>query len=180
MSGSGDTIVVFTAKSVERLLAEGGTSSWSLDRNNARQKEFAVCTRNTHAGFTQGDGFPEGHEPHGSAFLVGRISDVVPSPDYEGRWLIRFSEYARINLPNVWKGWRNPVRYTSLEELGINPATLHFEPMPPIPEMQHSNENKVMLEEEHKSKGLTIPEAKKGLALTFGVNPDAIEIVIRG
>jgi hypothetical protein len=67
-----------------------------------------------------------------------------------------------------------------LQELGIDPATLHFEPMPLITEIQHSNENKVILEEEHKSKGLTIPEAKKGLALTFGVNPDAIEIVIRG
>jgi len=51
--------------------------------------------------------------------------------------------------------------------------------MPLIAEVQHSNENKVMLEEEHKSNGLTIPEAKKGLALTFGVNPDVIKIIIR-
>jgi len=177
---SGNAIAVFTAKSIERLLAEGGSSSWSLDRNNARQREFLVCTRNTHADFTKRDGFPEGHEPHGSAFLVGRISDVVPSPDYDGRWLIKFSEYVRITLPGVWKGWRNPVRYTSLEELGIDPATLHFEPMPPIAEAQHPNENKVLLEGRHKSNGLTIPEAKKGLAVTFGVNPDAIEIIIRG
>jgi len=177
---SGNVIVVFTAKSVERLLAEGGTSSWSLDRNNARQREFAVCTRNTHADFTQGDGFPEGHEPHGSAFLVGRISDVVPSPDYEGRWLIKFGEYAQITLPEVWKGWRNPVRYTSMEELGIDPAALHFKPMPRITEGQHPNEKQVMLAEKQKSNGLTIPEAKKGLALTLGVSPDAIEIIIKG
>jgi hypothetical protein len=177
---SGNAIVVFTAKSVERLLAEGGTSSWGLDRNNARQREFAICTRNTRADFTQGDGFPEGHEPHGSAFLVGRISDVVPSPENEERWLIKFSEYARIALPEAWKGWRNPVHYTSLEELGIDPAILHFEPMPPTAEVQHPNENKVIVKEEHKSNGLTIPEAKKGLALTFGVSPDAIEIIIRG
>ncbi len=29
-------------------------------------------------------------------------------------------------------------------------------------------------------KGLTIDEAKKGLAATFGVKPDAVEITIRG
>jgi len=129
---------------------------------------------------TEGDGFPEGHEPHGSVFLVGRISDVVPSPDYDERWLIKFSAYARIALPEVWKGWRNPVRYTSLEKLGIDPATLCFEPMPPVAEAQHQNEDKAVPEGRHKSNGLTIPEAKKGLAVTFGVNPDAIEIIIRG
>jgi hypothetical protein len=32
----------------------------------------------------------------------------------------------------------------------------------------------------HKGSSLTIPEAKKALALTFGVQPEAIEITIRG
>ncbi len=70
---SDEAIVVFTAKSVEHLLREGGTSSWRLDRNHARQCSFAVCTRNANADWV------EGSEAHHSAFLVGKIREVVPS-----------------------------------------------------------------------------------------------------
>ena len=67
--------VVFTFKSIERLLREGGTSSWRLRRSNARACEFAVCTRNAR------DSRTEGPEPHQSAFMVGKVKDVVPSFD---------------------------------------------------------------------------------------------------
>ena len=53
--------VVLTAKSVERILREGGTSSWRLDRKHARQCAFAVCTRNANADWV------EGSEAHRSA-----------------------------------------------------------------------------------------------------------------
>src|SRR5712691_13035034 len=46
--------VVFTAKSVDRILEEGGTSSWRLDRNHARHCTNAVCTRNAHADWVEG------------------------------------------------------------------------------------------------------------------------------
>ena len=69
-------------------------------------------------------------QPHGTAFLVGRIADVVRSPENDSRWLIRIDAYARIALPEAWRGWRNPVRYTTLEELGVDPATLAFQPLP--------------------------------------------------
>lgn len=165
-------IVVFTAKSVERLLEEGGSSSWVLDRYNARAHEFIVCTRNAHADWTEGD------EAHGSAFLIGRIGDVVPSPSDAGRWLVKFSEYTRVNLPDIWKGWRNPVRYTTLEELGIDLSSLDFETMPP-PKPQQVREQ-IKEKDQSKERRLTIEEAKRGLSLTFGVSPDAIEIIIRG
>ena len=63
-------IVVFTAKSVSRLLREGGTSSWRLDRNNARNCTFAVCTRNANADWVEGD---EEHRPQAPAqvFRIG-------------------------------------------------------------------------------------------------------------
>src|SRR6266545_5212969 len=116
--------VVFTAKSVERILKEGGTSSWRLDRNHARRCVFAVCTRNANANWV------EGSEVHRSAFLVGKVRDVVPSPEYDGRYLIQFTEYALVSIPDVWKGDRNPVRYAALEDLGIDSSTLKWEPMP--------------------------------------------------
>jgi hypothetical protein len=178
----GEATVVFTAKSIERILREGGTSSWRLDRNHARQCAYAVCTRNAHADWV------EGSEPHHSAFLVGRVLDVVtakPSAENDkrekNRFLIRFSQFARVNIPDVWRGDRNPVSYRSLEELGINPAGLKWEEMPEA-------ENAIPSAEEiapasakvHTHGALSLADAKRGLALTFNVPAEAIEITIRG
>ncbi len=109
--------------------------------------------------------------------MVGKIDDVVPSTDHQGRWLITFSEYAEINVPDVWKGGRNPVSYTTLEELGVSLDGVKFKPMP--------SREKHPPQASHNAVGashvmLTIAEAKKGLAATFGVKPDAVEITIRG
>ena len=63
--------------------------------------------------------------------MVGKVKDVVPTPARKGRFLIQFSEYALVNVPDVWKGDRNPVRYVErLEDLGIDPLTLKWKPMP--------------------------------------------------
>jgi hypothetical protein len=151
-----EAAVVFTAKSIERILKEGGTSSWRLDRNHARQCPYAVCTRNAHADWV------EGSEPHHSTFLVGRVLDVVPAnPSAENdkraknRLLIRFSEFARDNISDVWRGDRNRVSYRSLEELGINSAALKWEV--------------------YTHGALSLADAKRGLALTFNVPAEAIE-----
>lgn len=160
-------VVIFTAKSVARILKEGGTSSWRLDRNNARQCEYAILTRNANADWV------EGPEEHHAAFLVGKIKDVVPSPFTKGRFLIQFSEYAPVSVLEVWKGDRNPVKYAdSLEEFGIDPDSLTWQAMP--------EPDDVADEEEAEDEGLTIAKAKKGLALAFGVSPEAVEITIRG
>jgi hypothetical protein len=177
---SEEIAVVFTAKSIERIIREGDTSAWRLDRNHARRCTYAVCTRNAHAKWV------EGQEAHHAAFLVGKISDVVPCKPTsenveapENRFLIEFSEFARVNTPNVWTGDRNPVKYRSVDDLGIDFSTLKWERMPepvyatqPVDEALPVNQNG--------AKPLTMAEAKKGLALTFNVPPEAIEITIRG
>jgi len=179
---SEEIAVVFTAKSIERILREGGTSAWRLDRNHARRCEFVVCTRNAHADW--GDGA----EAHHAAFLVGKISDVVPckpTPENdevpENRFLIKFCEFARVDIPDVWKGDRNPVKYRSAEDLGIDFSALKWEPMP---ERDSAPAPVVATPSAANSKpsvgSLTMAEAKKGLALTFNVPPEAIEITIRG
>jgi len=95
----------------------------------------------------------------------------------EDRYLIQFSEYATLNLPDLWrKGDRNPVRYSGLEELSIGVSTLHWEPMPePMPHTEAEDNKKL-----EAAQPLTIQQAKIGLALTFNVKPEAVEIVIRG
>lgn len=163
------SIVVFTAKSRDTILQEGGTSSWRLDRNNARRCQYAVCTRNAHADWVQG------REPHHSAFLVGKVKDVIPSPENERRYLILFSEYAEVKIQDVWTGDRNPVHYVHQNDLPINFEKLNWQRMP-----EHE-ERALEKEDKHQNSGaLTIEDAKQGLSRTFGVPADSIEITIRG
>jgi hypothetical protein len=166
-------VVVFTARTVDQILAEGGTSAWRLDPDHARTRAFCVCTRNSFARWSKA-----GHaEAHRAAFLVGKISDVVPALNRDGRYLIEFSEYAEINVPDVWaKGDRNPVKYETLEELGIDPAKLTWKLMP-------KPQSRPAVEGAKPTAPATpagvIAEAKKLVATTFGVSPDAVEITIR-
>lgn len=175
MSSKGvEVVVTFTGKTIERILRDGGTSSWHLNRRHARLLPFAICTRNARS---KSDEKP-GPEAHRLAFLIGKIKDVVRSPDHdEGRFLILFSEYALVNVPDAWKGDRNPVKYSTLEEFGIDPSKLKWHPMPEptaVPESVPPTPKTTQVG------ALSIPDAKRGLSLTFGVPQEAIEITIRG
>lgn len=177
-----EIVVVFTAKSVERILSEGGSAAWRLDRNHARRCDYVLCTRNLHTEW--GDGT----EDHQSAFLIGKIRDVVPcrptpeNAEHEkSRFLIEFTEYARLNIPNAWKGDRNPVKYATLGDLGIDPAELKWERMPEPDKAQSPVAETPLTVNPRPSVGpLTMADAKRGLSLTFNVPPEAIEITIRG
>lgn len=177
MSKIEDTIVVFTAKSPNRIVQNGGSQSWVLDPVRARQCTYLVCTQNQH----NKHAYSDATEPHRSAFLLGRISEIrrPTDPDNRDRWLIAISEYARIDVPEVWGRLRNPVLYTSLAQLGINLEGLEWQPVvaardpdPPTRSREPAPSQTEPL--------LTIAEAKKRLAVAFGVKPDAVEITIRG
>lgn len=166
-------IAVFTSENRAEILAVGGSVSWVVAEKQVRRREFLVCIRNTRA-----VDFAD-HEPHGTAFLVGRISGLKPhGVDRKGmpRWVILLSEYAETDYPEAWGEWRNPVKYTSLEELGIDLKQLKFKPMPnPTKDLAPPTSPLPA-----KMGALTIAEAKAGLALQFGVPPEAIEILIKG
>ena len=156
---------VLTFKSINTILGVGGTQSWALDPNRAKACKYAVCCRNAKTRDA------EGSEPHGSAFMIGLISDVVPSTENDGRWLVLFSKYAEVSVGDQWEG-RNPVRFYTVDQYDeIDFDGLEWKPMPEPtakpapPEAKH---------------GMTIAEAKTALAATFGVDPSAIEITIRG
>lgn len=162
-----EVLKVFTAKSVNEMLRVGGTQSWVLDARRARKCEYAVLCRNDHSH----EDWADGSGPHANAFMVGHVSDVVPSAEYPGRWLVKFDRYALVDVAGVWEGWRNPIRYEA--DAPFNLEELHYEPMPepdPTPAVRPA----------FTSKGLTIDDAKQGLAITFGVKPEAVEITIRG
>lgn len=160
-------VCVLTARGIERILAEGGSQAWVLDAKRARACAYVICVQNR--GFA--DDWGNVSAPHHTAFVVGRLKDVVRSQevDCENRWLLTFSEYAEVDVSDAWPGNRNPVLYTDLESFGISLESLQFHPMPeqeaPAPP---------------KAAPLTIAQAKAGLALTFGVTPDDIGITVRG
>lgn len=166
-------LTVFTFRSIERILQEGGSQAWNLDPKNAIRCRYLVCCRNQFA-----EGGAGGPEEHGAAFLVGKISGVEPAPERPERYIVRISEYALINpKPVVWPGSRNPVWYVNeLSDLQIDETSLDWQLMP--------ERSEVMPQEAEDTSAasvkLTIAEAKAGLAATFGVSPENIEIIVRG
>ena len=171
-------LIVLTARGTETLRQEGGTQAWRLKPENVLKLSYCVCVQNRHNG-----GWGKADQEHHHAFMVGRIKAVVPSPeDRQGRYLVEFSKFARINVPNAWPGLRNPVRDGSLEEFGIDdPDALEWLPMPrPVTGQIRPSVVANAPDEETDGFGpLTIPEAKAGLALGLGVPESAIEIVVR-
>ena len=146
-------IQTFTKYSFETIKSMGGDYAWVLNQNRARSYQYLVCCSS-------------GGANGGSAFLVGKISGI--EFDHVGdkgknRYAICVSEVAAVDIPDLWPGNQNPVRYTTLEDLGIDPSKLSFQKVGTT-----------------QSNGLTIAQAKAGLAKNYGVSEDNIEILIKG
>lgn len=163
---SNKALIVFTYRTRQELEQEGGSQAWKLNPDSARRCAYLVCTRNRyHEG--------AGPEPHHSAFLVGRISRVETSPERNDRYIVRFSEFAEVNVPDVWPGGRNPIMYVDdISSLGIDVANLEWQTTTVTSEVDH--------DAEVVDKGLSFDEAKAGVARRYGFPVSQIEIVIRG
>ena len=131
-----DTIITLTFKTVGDILTLGGSSSWKINPSHARRCKYLICTRNRNSGYKTGN------EPHGSAFLIGKISGVGPTNErsiptikqfeeiFAGRQIIKISHYALINKANVYPGNRQGFAYASMERLGIDPDRLEWRAVP--------------------------------------------------
>lgn len=116
-------VCVLTSESIDQIKEQGGSQAWKLNtkRISKCKYQYVVCIQNcanTHEGGVQAS--------HHSAFLVGRLKEVLPSNEYKGRQALQFSEYAEIAIGNAWPGHRYPVWYTDFEKLGIKLADLKF------------------------------------------------------
>jgi hypothetical protein len=182
---SDECIAVLTLESFRRILSQGGSRAWKLAPNRARKCQYLICVQNQHH---EARDFSDVSEAHGSVFLIGKISDVIPDPQdpSNDRWQICISEYAHYIVPNAWKGWQNPVRYTTLAEMRINLKEVTFHS---ISDEQHNvgitNDQQVSTatpsrRDDRAVVPLSIASAKAGLAAYYGVSQEAIEIVIRG
>lgn len=171
-----DTIVVFTGESISDILNLGGTSRWRLNSKRAFGLPYVVCVRNAKADFTTGT------EDHRSAFLVGKICELVPDIEpakgnrpEQPRHIIKCSHYALIDIPDLWnKGDQYPVRYKSMTDIGIDPSKLKWIQMP----QKDSSETFEQKEPDAPTED-AVASAKEVLAKVFGVASSAIEITIR-
>ncbi len=176
---SDSSVVVFTARGLDRLLSDGGSSAWVLSEKRASHCKYVVCVQNRDPADNHNDDWGTVTAPHKNAFFVGKISGVVLSPEWDGkhpkRWLIRVSEYAEIAYPDMWDGARNPVAYSSLSELGINENKLKLKKMPDV----KIETPQAASEPEPFPEGISIQQAKILLSKKYEVSVDSIEIIIR-
>jgi hypothetical protein len=157
-----DTVLVLTWKGIKTMVREGGCGYWRANAQSLSSCKYLVATRNSRRSEREGD------EPHGAAFLVGEVSGV----SQEGkRYIIKLKRFALLEHPGVWtSGGSNPVHYESFETLDIDRRKLKWQPWP------HPGQAATLQGDQP----LTMAEAKRGLALTFGVEPEQVEITIKG
>jgi hypothetical protein len=167
-------VAVFTNRGLPRILSEGGTQAWALKPENAKKYTYVVCAQNR----DDGDWGAPTHA-QGQGFLIGRLKDVLPSPEGRpGRYIITFDEYAEIDVPNMAYQWRNPVRYIELSEFGIDPDKLKWKRN--LPHTDGEPPRAASSAPPEADGGMDITEAKKALSAYYRVPVSNIEIVIRG
>lgn len=158
-------LVVFTYNGKNEIISEGLSGDWRLSKRSANSCKYIICVQ-----LIGSWGTPSA--PSHTAFLIGKISDVRISPHDNTRYQIHISEYADINIPKI-TGNANPVSYRKLSEFeGLDIDTLKFIPIQideDAPQKKHQSQS---------DDPLTIPEAKRRLALTLGVSEDNITISI--
>jgi hypothetical protein len=167
-----DVVMVLTSKSFDTMVAEGGSGDWRANEDQIRKCRWIVAARNRHSDWAQGD------EAHGTAFLIGKIVGVKPSPDVPGRVVILFNQYADLNIPTAWDGQRNPVAYTTLNDLALDAAALDWKPFPNSSQLQpSSSQNNPSAESV--APALVLERAKLMIAEALSIKPSNIEITIR-
>ncbi len=166
-----NTVIVFTAKDKEDIFNQGGTGNWKLNNERVRKCDYVLMTANSNHRSTK-----HLKDDHAQAFMIGKISGVSHEAfddlgnKEDDRWVIQFSHYAELNIPKIWGGFQNPVKYTDLSEYNIEPDQLDWKPFP---------KDKIKAIGQKSIQPLTIEEAKNGIAKKLGITPENIEIIIR-
>lgn len=173
MPNDAQALLVLTSETTDYIIAKGGSGDWVLSPIKAGTCKYVVCCRKP-AWSNRKEGIA-----HRAAFLIGLIAGLQKQSDSENergqpRFLIEISEYAIFEPPKegVWKESRNPISYKTIKACGLDLRELNFKPMPP-----RSLSTKGGFAGEPR---MTIADAKKALAVSFGVTPEDIEIIIRG
>lgn len=125
-----EVLTVLTFKSARHIVSDRGTQSWVISQRRARRCGYVVCVRHQ-----QGPYKAEGDEPHKHAFLVGKVSDVVPSDETKDRFKVEISEYAIVGGPQIPLNSASPTQYfPSLSSINIDYNSLNWKPISDLPD----------------------------------------------
>lgn len=134
-----NVVLVYTGADINMMIAEGGSGYWILGDSRRKEIEYLIAFKND----TQDWSIFEKNVPKGTAFFIAKVSGYqkIISGEYQGRYLIKLSEYAEITIPNAWKkAKKSPLsraerQYRSMEEireiLKIEPEKLTWKPFIP-------------------------------------------------
>jgi len=145
---------------------------WVLRESRARYAKYLVCARHKY-----GD-HGGGPEEHKSGFLLGKISGLAPAEEDASRYLIKISEWAAIDIPDLWQWGRNPVHYANLDELDIDPDAQEWKPVKPGKRAVEAPNRKQLAVVAPTDGQLNVGQVIRDLAAKLGVSADAIEITI--
>lgn len=165
-----DSIVIFTRDERESVIAANGSGSWRINVEKwVGVIDWLILTNKV------------GNSRQ--VTLVGRVVGFEPDTGGKnpGRYAVKIDAYALMDDPNLTfsSDSTNPVQFRKAADvLKFDPRTLE---MTSVPEqtLRQSYEDTPGATKQPPAKPLTIAQAKEGLAVSFGVSPDQIEITIR-
>ena len=170
-----EAIAVLTAKGTATILREGGRVAGSSTRRRRRCR-WLVCTRNGHP-----DEWAGGTRPSRTARRSSSARSRMSSPRRTPRAgrLVRLDRYALADLPEAWQGWRTPC--------ATRPSTSWASTRPGWSpgHATHGGGRRgapFRPADAPPGRGSTATHDRgreQGLAATFGVPEEAIEITIR-
>lgn len=178
-----EVLTALTFKSASHIVSDGGTQSWVISPYRARRCDYVICVRHQHGPYKA-----EGNEPHKHAFLVGKVSGVVPSSETADRFRVEMSEYAIVEGPQIPLNSASPTQYfPSLSSIGIDAASLHWKPICDLPGADVSAPRPpvdAFTTEDDLGGGVAavsvLMQAKKLVADGLQVPLSAVEIIVRG
>ena len=202
-----EVILIYTYQSKDIIECFNGTQSWSLDPKRVKKCKYVILVKNRNHLLSgpdyhnRSDQEDEIEIKHGTGFLVGKISNIVRpiaildtgmqdrnKNFLKTRWLIEFSEYAEINIANLWDGQKNPVWYKRQDLIDLNFDELKFKTYPERNYSQCMNYNHSLATYDelddakyfYETRGLSINEAKQALSIKYEIAVDKIDIILRG
>lgn len=188
---------VLTWETREELERTGSSGNWKTVFNRAKRVDYLLLVGNKH-------GNPDAPYTHGEGFLLVKVSDVRERK-LDNRKVFLFQEYAEVSLPKCWgkltSGAYPIAYYDNWNEHNVSNAAeafarinLNFDALEwkKLAEKQNNTESEKMTEMEEEvdenikkqsnhhnlEDFLTIPEAKRRLAKTLGVDESCISITI--
>lgn len=183
---------VLTWETLKDIEKQGGSGNWKTVLNRAKRVDYLLLVSNKRDN-------PDAPYTHGEGFLLAKVSGIRELKA-NNRKVFLFQEYAEVSLPKSWgklTSGANPITYydnwnennilnaaEAFARIGLNFDKLEWKKLPEKPDNIEETKEEIsknitkQLYQSNLEDFLTIPEAKRRLAKTLGVDESCISITI--